>query len=248
MNRGYQYEFSVNRPYVFDVAGRERKACTMVAVLGDYLSSPLGNYDLLNVGGSTGIIDNFLAEHFNRVVGVDIDEHAIHHARESYRKDNLRFEVADAMNLPFKDNSFDIVVCSHVYEHVPDPHVMFDEIYRVLKPGGVCYFSAGNRLAWNEPHYNLPLLSVLPRPLAHLYIRLSGKASYYHEKHLSYWGLKSLVKRFACTDYTTRLVTESERYATDYMIRPGSLKARLAGIFLKAAHWASPGYIWVLEK
>ncbi len=31
----------------------------MVAVLGDYLSSPLGNYDLLNVGGSTGIIDNY---------------------------------------------------------------------------------------------------------------------------------------------------------------------------------------------
>ena len=141
MNRDYQYEFSAKRPYVYDVAGRERKARTMVAVLGDHLPSPLGDYDLLNVGGSTGIIHNYLAEHFNRVVGVDIDEHAIHHARQSYRKSNLRFEVADAMNLPFEDNSFDIVVCSHVYEHVPNPYLIFNEIHRVLKSGGLLFLS-----------------------------------------------------------------------------------------------------------
>jgi ubiquinone/menaquinone biosynthesis C-methylase UbiE len=248
MSRGYQYEFSVNRPYVYDMAGRERKARTMVAVLENYLPSPLSNYDLLNVGGSTGIIDNYLSKHFKRVVGVDIDEPAILHARKSYQRSNLQFELADALNLPFEDNSFDVVVCSHVYEHVPDPHAMFNEIYRVLKPGGVCYFSAGNRLAWNEPHYNLPLLSVLPRPLAHLYIRLSGKARYYHEKHLSYWGLRTLVKKFTCTDYTTKLVTEPEKYCTDYMIHSGGIKARLALTILKVAYWASPGYIWVLEK
>jgi ubiquinone/menaquinone biosynthesis C-methylase UbiE len=248
MSRGYQYGFSTDRPYVYDVAARERKARTMVAVLEDYLPLPLETYDLLNVGGSTGIIDNYLSEHFRRVVGVDIDEPAILHARKSYQRNNLRFEVADALNLPFEDNSFDVVVCSHVYEHVPDPHLMFTEIYRVLKPGGICYFSAGNRLAWNEPHYNLPLLSVLPRILAHLYIRLAGKAPYYHEKHLSYWGLKSLVKRFSCTDYTKKLVAEPGKYHTNYMIRPQSLKARLAQVTLKLAYWASPGYIWVLEK
>jgi ubiquinone/menaquinone biosynthesis C-methylase UbiE len=248
MSRGYQYEFSVTRPYVYDVAGRESKARTIVAVLEDYLPYTLRKYDLLNVGGSTGIIDNYLSEHFNSVVGVDIDEPAILHARKSYQRSNLRFELANALNLPFENGSFDVVVCSHVYEHVPDPYVMFNEIYRVLKPGGVCYFSAGNRLAWNEPHYNLPLLSVLPRPLAHLYIRMSGKARYYHEKHLSYWGLRSLVKRFTCTDYTTKLVNDPEKYGTDYMIRPGSIKARLAGTILKIAYWASPGYIWVLKK
>jgi SAM-dependent methyltransferase len=82
--------------------------------------------------------------------------------------------VADALHLPFADDSLDVVICSHVYEHVPEPVQMFREIHRVLCMGGVCYFSAGNRLMWNEPHYNLPLLSVLPRPLAHLYIRLAG--------------------------------------------------------------------------
>lgn len=248
VNRGYQYGFSINSPYVYDVENRGRKARTMSAVLADYLPESLNHYDLLNVGGSAGVIDNYLADHFNKVVGIDIDEPAISHAQATYQRDNLEFRLADALNLPFADNSFDVVVCSHVYEHVPDPDKMFREIRRVLKKDGVCYFSAGNRLMWNEPHYNLPLLSVLPRPLAHIYIRLAGKASHYHEKHLSYWGLKTLVKDFSCTDYTVRLVTEPGKYFTDYMVSPGSIKARIAATILKRAYWACPGYIWILQK
>jgi len=248
MSRGYQHNFSANSPYVYDIENRERKACTMTAVLEDFLPLSLDNYDLLNVGGSAGVIDNYLAAHFNRVVGIDIDEPAITHARNSFTRENLEFQVADALNLPFGDASFDVVVCSHVYEHVPDPVQMFSEISRVLKKGGICYFSAGNRLMWNEPHYNLPLLSVLPRPAAHLYIRLAGKARHYHEKHLTYWGLKTLVKNFSINDYTTRLVTEPARFHTDYMIRPGSFKATAARNLLRFAYWACPGYIWVLQK
>jgi len=248
MARGYQHNFASDRPYVFDVAGRERKARTMVAVLEDYLPPPLSQYSLLNVGGSTGIIDGVLADHFGAVVGTDIDELAIRHAQENYRRNNLRFQLADAMDLPFADGSFDIVVNSHVYEHVPDAGRMFDEIHRVLKPGGICYFSAGNRLMWNEPHYNLPLLSVLPRPLAHVYIRLAGKARFYHEKHLGYWGLKRLVQRFTRIDYTARLVREPERFHTGYMIPPGSRKAAVAGLLVRYAYWAFPGYIWLLKK
>lgn len=248
MSRGYQYDFSVNSPSVYNIEGRERKACTTVAVLKDYLSEPLKNYKLLNVGGSAGIIDNYLSDNFNSVTGIDIDEHAIAHASETYKKSNLEFRVADALNLPFQDNSFNVVVCSHVYEHVPDPYRMFNEIYRVLKPGGVCYFSAGNRLMWNEPHYNLPLLSVIPRPLAHIYIRLTGKAKSYHEKHLSYWGLKKLVGNFRCTDYTAKMVKEPVKYRIDYMIQPGSFKSAVARTILKIAYWAFPGYVWVLEK
>lgn len=220
----------------------------MVAVLENYLSRPLKDCNLLNVGGSAGIIDNYLADFFGSVTGIDIDEHAIAHARKNHRKNNLEFRLADALDLPYVDNTFDVVVCSHVYEHVPDPYKMFSEIYRALKPGGVCYFSAGNRLMWNEPHYNLPLLSVLPRPLAHIYMRLAGKGKYYHEKHLSYWGLKKLVKNFKRTDYTARLVIEPVAYMTDYMIPPGSLKSKLASALLKVAYFAFPGYIWLLEK
>ena len=248
MSRGYQYDFSATSPYVYDTDNRERKARTMVAVLEDFLPLQLENYRLLNVGGSAGIIDNYLANHFSSVVGIDIDEPAIKHASKSFTRNNLEFQVADALDLPFENNSFDVVICSHVYEHVPDPQQMFSEIHRVLMKGGICYFSAGNRLMWNEPHYNLPLLSILPRPLAHLYIRFSGKARYYHEKHLSYWGLKSLVKGFMVNDYTTRLVDESRKFHTDYMIEPGSNKAAAASFLLKYAYWVFPGYIWVLKK
>lgn len=248
MSRGYQHNFSASSPYVFEKENRERKARTMAAVLEDCLPRPLSGLDLLNVGGSAGIIDNFLAGHFRSVVGIDIDAPAIEYANSHFSRDNLEFRVADAMSLPYDDDSFDVVICSHVYEHVPDPRRMFSEIHRVLRDGGVCYFSAGNRIMWNEPHYNLPLLSVIPRPLAHVYIRLAGKASHYHEKHLSYWGLKSLVSRFSCRDYTVQLVEQPEKFHTDYMISPGSFKAQLARTLLRLAYWAFPGYIWVLVK
>ena len=248
LSRGYQYNFSKNSPYVYDADNRERKARTMLAVLDDFLHKPLSDCDVLNVGGSAGAIDNFLADHACRVVGIDIDDGAIQHAQETFVKDNLEFQVADALHLPFDDASFDVVICSHVYEHVPDPVQMFAEIHRVLQPGGLCYFSAGNRLMWNEPHYNLPLLAILPRPLAHVYIRLAGKADYYHEKHLTYWGLKKLVRNFKRNDYTVRLINEPDKFHTGYMLPAGSLKARIAGKVADWFYWALPGYIWVLQK
>jgi len=138
LSREYQYNFSKNSPYVYDSDNRERKARTMLAVLDDFLHEPLSKCDVLNVGGSAGAIDNFLAVHAGRVVGVDIDDVAIKHAQETFVKDNLEFQVADALNLPFDDSSFDVVICSHVYEHVPDPEKMFEEIHRVLRPEGIC--------------------------------------------------------------------------------------------------------------
>jgi ubiquinone/menaquinone biosynthesis C-methylase UbiE len=248
LTRGYQYEFSKNSQYVYDKENRERKARTMLAVLEDFLQKPLSECDILNVGGSAGAIDNFIADHARRVIGIDIDESAIEHARHKFKKDNLEFQVADALNLPFDDASFEIVICSHVYEHVPDPVKMFDEIHRVLRTDGICYFSAGNRLMWNEPHYNLPMLAIVPRPMAHLYIRMAGKADYYHEKHLTYWGLKSLVRNFKRNDYTVRLINEPRKFYTEYMLPSGSLTARIAGMVASSVYWALPGYIWVLQK
>jgi SAM-dependent methyltransferase len=248
LSREYQYNFSKNSPYVYDTDNRERKARTMLAVLDDFLDKPLSECDVLNVGGSAGAIDNFLADHAARVVGIDIDDDAINHAQEKFTKDNLEFQVADALNLPFDESSFDVVICSHVYEHVPDPVQMFEEIHRVLRPGGICYFSAGNRLMWNEPHYNLPLLAPIPRPLAHIYIRLAGKADFYHEKHLTYWSLKTLVSKFSRSDYTVRLIKEPAKFQTEYMLPTGSMKARIARMVASWFYWALPGYIWVLQK
>jgi ubiquinone/menaquinone biosynthesis C-methylase UbiE len=47
---------------------------------------------------------------------------------------------ADICNLPFKDNEFDIILCNHVLEHIPDDTKAMQELYRVLKPGGFGVF------------------------------------------------------------------------------------------------------------
>lgn len=249
--RGYQFDFAggdVAQKLMYEREGRERKAATMVAVLSDHLGQPLDQLELLTVGASTGIIDNYLADHFGKVTGVDIDERAIAHAQETFVKDNLTYRVGDAMNLEVPDDSVDVVVCSQVYEHVPDQKTLMSEIYRVLRPGGHCYFAANNRLMLMEPHYRIPLLSVMPKALADRVMQWTGKGDEYYEKHLSLRNLTALTSRFTRVDYTVQTVTEQGRFGTEYLIPPGSLKARIGALLVRHAYWASPGYIWLLEK
>lgn len=47
---------------------------------------------------------------------------------------------ADICDLPFKDNEFDIILCNHVLEHIPDDTKAMQELYRVMKPGGYGIF------------------------------------------------------------------------------------------------------------
>ena len=61
--------------------------------------------------------------------------------------------------------SIDVITCSQIYEHVPSDKNLMKVIIGLLKPGGVCYFAAGNRFKIIEPHYKLPFLSYLPKKL-----------------------------------------------------------------------------------
>lgn len=233
---------------MFDVAGRRRKAITMVNVLKDSINEPLANLTLLNVGGSAGIIDEHLSKYFNQVTGIDIDQEAIEYATQNFIKPNLKFELADAMHMKYESDSFDVVICSQVYEHVPDAKTLMSEIFRVLKPNGVVYFAAGNRLMIKEPHYNLLFLSLLPRSLSHIYLKLRGKGDYYYEKHFTYWGLKKLVRNFELVDYTTSLISDPNKFGTQYMVETGSIKQKAALFIAKYFFWLLPGYIWILKK
>lgn len=47
---------------------------------------------------------------------------------------------ADICNLPFKSNEFDVILCNHVLEHIPDDTKAMQELFRVLKPGGFGVF------------------------------------------------------------------------------------------------------------
>jgi ubiquinone/menaquinone biosynthesis C-methylase UbiE len=150
--------------------------------------------------------------------------------------------VADAMNLPFDTGSVDIVICTQVYEHVPDPKKLMLEVYRVLKKDGICYFAGGNRIRLMESHYDLPLLSLFPKPIANIYIRLFRNEKEYYETLKTYWGLKKLVNKFKIKDYTGEIFSNPEKFG--YKIRFKNL-VKYAGKYLI---WLSPNYIWILEK
>jgi len=244
----YQKCFSENHPELYNFLQREQKAKKIIAVLKDFVKDDLSKLRLLDIGSSTGIMTNFLSSHFYETTGVDIDEKGIIFSSENFRKDNLNFKVDDAMNLSFSENSFDIVNCSHIYEHVPDSKRLMDEIYRVLKPGGVCYFAAGNRLVLIEAHYKLPFLSIIPKWLAHKYIKIFKKADFYYENHLTYWGLKKLVSKFEIYDYTKKIIKDPVKYFATDMIKPGSFLQYLYLVILNLAYWICPTYIWILRK
>jgi ubiquinone/menaquinone biosynthesis C-methylase UbiE len=78
-----------------------------------------------------------------QVVGVDISIEAV--APNGKRPPRLALANSDACKLPFKANTFDVVVSFETIEHLADPETLLAEISRVLKPGGVCVCSSPNR-------------------------------------------------------------------------------------------------------
>lgn len=55
--------------------------------------------------------------------------------------------VGDALRLPLEDGSVDVVFSSNMWEHVPDPEAVADELLRVTRPGGVVFLSYTNWLS-----------------------------------------------------------------------------------------------------
>jgi SAM-dependent methyltransferase len=90
----------------------------------------------------------------SEVVGVDIDPGIVEAARERGGVD-VSFEVADARDLPFANDAFDVVVCFEVIEHVEDPESILDELRRVLRPDGFAAVSSPNRDVYppGNPHH-----------------------------------------------------------------------------------------------
>lgn len=248
MNK-YQNNFSKIYPdsSLHDFTIRQQKAKKTISVLEDYLGN-LKSFSALDIGCSKGLMTQLYAEKFNKVVGIDIDKPAVEFAIENNSRANLQFYVKDSLNTGFEDQLFDVVICTHVYEHVPDSRKLMSEIYRLLKPGGVCYFAATNRLQLVECHYHLPLLSVIPKPLAHIYLRVFKKGDFYYEKLLTLRGLRRLVSGFIVIDYTLRVLKEPEKFYATEVITPGSFFQKLASALLKIAFWISPSYIWLLQK
>lgn len=248
----YQRGYSEQHPdEMYDTALRRRKAEKTLAVLRDWVTATgrcESGLSLLDVGCSTGFVADLAGDSFQRVVGIDIDERAVAHARARFERTGVSFLVGDSLRTSFESESFDVVTCSQIYEHVPSPERLLSEIYRVLKPGGACYFAAGNRLVLIEPHYRLPLLSLFPKPIAHRYLRLAGRGEHYYENHLYCGGLRRLVADFEVVDYSRRIIEDPVRFCATELVQPGSLRQRVALALFDLAYWLCPTYVWVLVK
>ena len=70
------------------------------------------------------------------VWGADYDEQTVREARAGDDLANLHFDVEDAHALDYPDETFDVVVCSNVMEHVADDGLMLQGCHRVLRAGG----------------------------------------------------------------------------------------------------------------
>jgi len=87
---------------------------------------------VLEVGCGTGLILSRLAAEADEAVGMDLSKGMLKSARER----GLSVAVASATQLPFPDNSFDVVCSFKVLAHVPDIRSALSEITRVTRPGG----------------------------------------------------------------------------------------------------------------
>ncbi len=101
----------------------------------------------LDVGCGGGILaEEFAAAGF-KVTGIDPSENSLHTAREHAKLNGLDIDYLQGTgeNLQFADNSFDVVYCCDVLEHVRDLPKCISEIVRVLKPGGAFFYDTFNR-------------------------------------------------------------------------------------------------------
>lgn len=97
--------------------------------------------NILDVGCGIGGSSLYLAQKFDaRVTGITLSpvqaSRAAERAREAGLGTKASFQVADAQNMPFADNCFDLVWSLESGEHMPDKTKFMQECYRVLKPGG----------------------------------------------------------------------------------------------------------------
>jgi ubiquinone/menaquinone biosynthesis C-methylase UbiE len=105
---------------------------------------------VLDIASGEGYGSALLGSVARRVVGIDIDEHSVAHAKSKYKIDNLSFIRGDCATIPLSPESIDLVVSFETLEHIIDHTKFFNEISRILKPSGVLVISTPDRVPYNE--------------------------------------------------------------------------------------------------
>jgi 2-polyprenyl-3-methyl-5-hydroxy-6-metoxy-1,4-benzoquinol methylase len=131
---------------------------------------------VLDLGCGEGYGSFILSKYAQRVVGVDSADETIEHAGRTYARSNLEFVKASILSVPIEEKqSFDVVACFEVLEHVAEHEDLLTEIKRLLKPDGLLIMSTPDKRSYSdEPNYTNP----------------------YHRKELYFDQFRELVRRY----------------------------------------------------
>jgi SAM-dependent methyltransferase len=108
---------------------------------------------VLEVAAGTGVVTRRMASVLpasTAIVATDLNQAMLDHAASVGTVRSVEWRQADAMQLPFADDSFDAVVCQFGVMFFPDKARAFAEARRVLAPGGVFLFNVWDRIEDNE--------------------------------------------------------------------------------------------------
>ncbi len=133
-----------------------------------YIESELSHIkyqDLLDCGCGTGPIISLLhkKDMTKHYVGLDLTPKMIEVAK-SKNLTGVEWVVGDCENLPFGDNSFDVIICTNSFHHYPNPQKFFDSAKRVLRPGGRLIlqdYTAPKPILWLMNHMEMPLANLV---------------------------------------------------------------------------------------
>ena len=115
---------------------------------------------ILDVGCGTGIFAAKALQHFPdaQVWGMDLSDGMLRQcrARCEAAEGRLHLVQGDSQRLPFADDSFDVITCTHSFHHYPKQQKAVSEMHRVLRPGGKLLIIDGDRdRAWGWLIYDV---------------------------------------------------------------------------------------------
>jgi ubiquinone/menaquinone biosynthesis C-methylase UbiE len=223
---------------ILETSSRKRKAAKIQAVLDEVTEFSKAN--ILDIGTGSGHIAYELAKSAKKVTSVDIVD-------ERKEKKGYTFKLAKSETLPFKNETFDIVITNHVVEHTPNQEIHLSEILRVLKPDGFIYLATPNKYWLTDPHYKLPLISWMPRSLSRAYLKLLQNAEW-DIYPLSSRGIKRRFKGAKVTNALPILLTTDAAKKLDTWQFLITASRFVPKSLLNATQYISPTLIYVVHK
>lgn len=114
---------------------------------------------ILEVGGGNGLAARLLNQLGYHIISTDISLFFLKDAKK-WHKENLNYAACDALDLPFKTESFDVVCSSELIEHVLDAGRALSEMARVVKKGGRIIIAGPNLCSPLLPLIDLVRMSI----------------------------------------------------------------------------------------